>query len=78
LTSTNTQLSRVRELFTTQVFAGALLIIVFYGVLLTSAYLISQIDATAGLLMVPTCLWVTIAAALNWSIYFRTGGAKSD
>ena len=23
---------------------------------------------------VPTCLWVTIAAALNWSIYFRLGG----
>lgn len=61
-----------------KVFAGALLITIFYGVLLTSAYLFSQIDATAGLLMVPTCLWVTIAAALNWSIYFRTGGAKSD
>ena len=36
------------------------------------------IDATAGLLMVPTCLWVTVAAALNWSIYFRLGGAASS
>ena len=27
---------------------------------------------------VPTCLWVTIAAALNWSIYFRLGGATSS
>ncbi len=27
---------------------------------------------------VPTCLWVTVAAALNWSIYFRLGGAASS
>ena len=27
---------------------------------------------------VPTCLWVTVAAALNWSIYFRLGGAKAS
>ena len=27
---------------------------------------------------VPTCLWVTIAAALNWSIYFRLGGATAS
>ena len=61
-----------------KVFAGALMITVFYGALLASAYLFAQVDATAGLLMVPTCLWVTIAAALNWSIYFRLGGAASS
>ena len=60
-----------------KVAAGALMISVFYGALLASAYLFAQVDATAGLLMVPTCLWVTVAAALNWSIYFRLGGATS-
>ena len=66
------------RLVPTQVFAGALMITVFYGALLASAYLFAQVDATAGLLMVPTCLWVTVAAALNWSIYFRLGGATSS
>ena len=61
-----------------KVAAGALMISVFYGALLASAYLFAQVDATAGLLMVPTCLWVTVAAALNWSIYFRLGGATSS
>ena len=61
-----------------KVAAGALMITVFYGALLASAYLFAQVDATAGLLMVPTCLWVTVAAALNWSIYFRLGGAKAS
>ena len=61
-----------------KVAAGALMISVFYGALLASAYLFSLVDPVAGLLMVPTCLWVTIAAALNWSIYFRLGGATSS
>ena len=61
-----------------KVAAGALMITVFYGALLASAYLFSLVDPMAGLLMVPTCLWVTIAAALNWSIYFRLGGATSS
>ena len=61
-----------------KVAAGALMITVFYGALLASAYLFAQVDPTAGLLMVPTCLWVTVAAALNWSIYFRLGGAASS
>ena len=61
-----------------KVAAGALMITVFYGALLASAYLFSLVDPMAGLLMVPTCLWVTIAAALNWSIYFRLGGATAS
>ena len=36
-----------------------------------AAYLFYQSDPTAGYLMIPTCLWVTVASALNWSIYFR-------
>ena len=39
-----------------KVAAGALMITVFYGALLASAYLFAQVDATAGLLMVPTCV----------------------
>jgi tryptophan-rich sensory protein len=30
-----------------------------------------QIDRVAGLLFVPYLLWVTIAAALNRSVYWR-------
>ena len=39
-----------------KVFAGALMISVFYGALLASAYLFSLVDPVAGLLMVPTCV----------------------
>ena len=39
-----------------KVFAGALMISVFYGALLASAYLFSLVDPMAGLLMVPTCV----------------------
>ena len=44
------------RLVPTQVFAGALMITVFYGALLASAYLFSLVDPVAGLLMVPTCV----------------------
>ena len=39
-----------------KVAAGALMITVFYGALLASAYLFSLVDPVAGLLMVPTCV----------------------
>ena len=39
-----------------KVFAGALMITVFYAALLASAYLFSLVDPMAGLLMVPTCV----------------------
>ena len=39
-----------------KVAAGALMITVFYGALLASAYLFSLVDPMAGLLMVPTCV----------------------
>ena len=52
------------RLVPTQVFAGALMISVFYGALLASAYLFSLVDPVAGLLMVPTCVeikqWVRL------------------
>lgn len=48
---------------------GAAVIGVFWGVLLLSAYLFYQVDEYAGLLLLPTCGWVTVAAALNLSIY---------
>jgi len=54
-----------------QIATGAIVISIFYATLLTASYLFYQSDQTAGLLMIPTCLWVTVASALNWSIYFR-------
>lgn len=36
-----------------------------------SAYLFYKIDKTAGYYMLPTCGWVTVASALQYSIYFR-------
>ena len=49
--------------------AGAGIITAFYGGLLTSADLFRRIDEKAGLLMLPTVGWVTVATALNWEIY---------
>ena len=48
---------------------GLVVITAFYSMLLFSAYLFGQVDPLAGKLMLPTCGWVTVAAALNWSIY---------
>jgi benzodiazapine receptor len=49
--------------------SGVVIISTFWTVLLTSAYLFYQLDPSAGLFLVPTCLWVSVASALNWSIY---------
>lgn len=48
---------------------GAAVITVFLGALLASAFAFYAIDPAAGLLMLPTCGWVLVATALNWSIY---------
>mmetsp|Transcript_19642 Transcript_19642/g.32483 ORF Transcript_19642/g.32483 Transcript_19642/m.32483 type:complete len:286 (-) Transcript_19642:109-966(-) len=48
---------------------GLVVISAFYSMLLFSAYLFGQVDPLAGKLMLPTCGWVTVATALNWSIY---------
>jgi len=48
---------------------GAAVITAFLGTLLTSAYLFFTADEVAGKFMLPTCGWVLIATALNWSIY---------
>lgn len=50
---------------------GAAVISAFFGMLLTSAYVFYQEDPTAGLFLLPTCGWVLVATALNWSIYFQ-------
>mmetsp|Transcript_6639 Transcript_6639/g.20921 ORF Transcript_6639/g.20921 Transcript_6639/m.20921 type:complete len:300 (-) Transcript_6639:22-921(-) len=57
---------------------GVAVISVFYGALLSTAYAFSRVDRVAGLLMLPTCCWVTVAASLNWSIWLlnRKGAAK--
>jgi len=50
---------------------GAAVISLFYGVLLATAYLFGTVDESAGNFMLPTCAWVTVAAALNWNIYLN-------
>lgn len=48
---------------------GILVICTFFGFLLTSAKLFSDINPQAGKFMLPTCGWVSIATALNIAIY---------
>ena len=48
---------------------GLVVITAFYSMLLFSAYVFGQVDPLAGKLLLPTCGWVTVATALNWSIY---------
>ena len=48
---------------------GLVVILAFYSMLLFSAYLFGRVDPLAGKLLLPTCGWVTVATALNWSIY---------
>ena len=50
---------------------GAAVITTFFGLLLTSAWLFASVDELAGKLMLPTCAWVFVATALNWSIYLK-------
>ena len=52
---------------------GLVVICAFWSVLWLSAYLFYRADMYAGLLLLPTCLWVTVAASLNWSIYLLNG-----
>ncbi|KAL7486495.1 hypothetical protein ACHAW6_012089 [Cyclotella cf. meneghiniana] len=48
---------------------GVTVISAFWGVLLLSALLFYKVDPSAGIFLVPTFLWVSVAAALNWSIF---------
>lgn len=50
---------------------GLAIIMAFYGLLLTTTYIFYGLDSKAGYYMVPTCIWVTIATALNYSIYLN-------
>lgn len=49
---------------------GVVVITTFWTLLLASTYLFYQLDPSIGRLLVPTCIWVTIASSLNWGIYF--------
>ncbi|KAL3776919.1 hypothetical protein ACHAWO_004158 [Cyclotella atomus] len=53
---------------------GVAVISTFWSTLLFSAYQFYSVDPTAGIFLLPTCAWVTVAAALNWSIYFLNKG----
>jgi tryptophan-rich sensory protein len=48
---------------------GLAVISAFWTVLWSTAYLFYRVDTISGLLLLPTCLWVTVAALLNLSIY---------
>lgn len=48
---------------------GAVLISIFYAMLLLSTALFYNVDPNAGKLLLPTCAWVTVATALNFEIY---------
>jgi tryptophan-rich sensory protein len=50
---------------------GTAVITAFYGLLLASTYAFYQVEPSAGLFLLPTCGWVTVATALNWSIYLK-------
>ncbi|CAJ1947911.1 unnamed protein product [Cylindrotheca closterium] len=54
-----------------QIKVGVVVISAFWTLLLASTYFFYAINPSAGLFMVPTCLWVTVAASLNWSIYMQ-------
>ena len=54
---------------------GAVVIIIFYAALLATAVTFARLDRMAGLLMLPTCLWVTVAASLNLAIWWLNRGA---
>ena len=53
---------------------GCGVITAFLAALLGSAAAFARRDPTAGLLMLPTCAWVLVAARLNWAIYFKNRG----
>jgi benzodiazapine receptor len=57
---------------------GAGVISTFYGMLLTSAKLFGDLNGDAGLFMLPTCGWVTVATALNLAIYRLNPGEVED
>jgi tryptophan-rich sensory protein len=48
---------------------GLYVIFAFWGFLWLTAYLFYREDPRAGLLLLPTCMWVAVAAALNWAIH---------
>ena len=57
--------------------AGAAVIGAFYLALLATAAAFASLDTLAGLLMLPTCAWVTVAASLNLSIWRLNRAAKA-
>ena len=49
--------------------AGLLVIVVLWVAILATMISFLRVSAGAGLLLVPYILWVSFAAALNWSIF---------
>jgi benzodiazapine receptor len=49
--------------------AGMIVIIPLWAAILATLAVFLQVQAAAGLLLIPYLVWVSFAAALNWSIY---------
>jgi benzodiazapine receptor len=58
-----------------RIFLGVEVIGAFWVALAASAVAFGSVDTTAGLLILPTVGWVTVASALNLEIY-RLNGDK--
>lgn len=56
-----------------QIKLGVGVISIFWSLLVTSVGLFTELDQKAGLWLVPTLGWVTVASALNWEIYRLNG-----
>lgn len=50
---------------------GAVVICTFFSLILASTALFWSVDETAGKFLLPTCVWVFVATALNLSIYYQ-------
>ena len=56
---------------------GLAVIYLFLTTLVCIAALFYQMNKPAGLLMIPTCLWVGVASSLNLAIYLLNRPAET-
>lgn len=55
--------------------AGMVIILFLWAFVAATMLAFFSLDLLAGLLFIPYLLWVTIASALNWSVWQRNRGA---
>eukprot|EP00952_Eustigmatos_sp_NYUAD-ZCMA_P013636 53914-Eustigmatos_ZCMA.PRE.1 len=52
---------------------GLMVMLAFYAVLVSTCYTFFTVDTVAGWMLLPTVIWVSVAAALNQSIWALNG-----